>query len=209
MRSRESEFRRGPAGRWRGATVVVAASGPSLTEEDVAYVQGRAKVIVVNATFRLAPWADVLYAADYPFWKTYIDEIRARFRGEWWSVSEMAREQFGTYWIRHSRESGLSKLTDTINGGGNSGYQSIHLAATFGASRILLLGFDMQNTDGRFHWHGKHRGNLPNGQGYPLWIQNMTPLARDLAEAGVETINCSRITALKCFPRLTIQEALP
>jgi hypothetical protein len=209
MRSREQEFRRGPAGRWRGATVVVAASGPSLTEEDVAHVKGRAKVIVINATFRLAPWADVLYAADYPFWRTYVDEIRAKFRGEWWSVSERAREEFGSYWIRHSGDRGLSKHSDTINGGGNSGYQGVHLAATFGASRILLLGFDMQNTDGRYHWHGRHKGKLPNGTGYENWIGNFKFLAKDLKSAGIETINCTRQTALLYFPRSTIQETLP
>lgn len=143
----------------------------------------------------------MLYAADWPFWREYIAKIRASFRGEWWSVSEMARDQFGTYWIRHAKGDGFSKETDSINGGGNSGYQAIHLAATFGAKKIVLLGFDMQRTDGKLHWHGKHEGKLPNGIGYANWIKNMKPLARDLEKAGVEVVNCSRQTALKCFKR--------
>jgi len=123
-----------------------------------------------------------------------------------WSVSEMARDRFGTYWIRCGTGQGFSREPDTINGGGNSGYQAIHLAATFGAKKIVLLGFDMQRTGGLEHWHGKHEGNLPNGRGFASWMQQMTPLARDLEAMGVEVINCSRATAMRCFPRATLEE---
>lgn len=162
----------------------------------------------MNATFRLAPWADVLYAADERFWDTYADEIFPHFQGECWSVSEGAQKKFGTYWIRHCRNNGFSTEPDTINGGGNSGYQGIHLAATFGAKKIVLLGFDMQRTFGREHWHGKHKGKLPNGQGFVGWIRQMAPLAKDLKAMGVEVINCSRQTALHCFPEATLAETL-
>lgn len=164
---------------------------------------------MVNATFKMAPWADALYAADFRFWEVYIDKIRAGFRGEFWTVSEMARAKYGTYWMRCGREPGFSTEADTINGGGNSGYQAVHLAATFGAARILLLGFDMQRTGGKAHWHGNHEGRLPNGVGFPGWIRNFAALARDLKARGVEVVNCSRETALACFPRATIDEALP
>lgn len=130
------------------------------------------------------------------------------FRGELWSVSEMAHDKFGTYWIRHSRDPGFCQEPDTINGGGNSGYQAIHLAATFGAKRIILLGFDMQRTGGKEHWHGKHEGRLPNGTGFPGWIRNMAPLAKDLSRLGVDVVNCSRATALTCFRRATPEEVL-
>src|SRR5690606_31683531 len=126
----------------------VAASGPSLTVEDLEAIKGLARLIVVNATFKLAPWADVLYAADARFWDTYVEQIRASFRGEWWSVSEQARSKHGTYWNRHGASEGFHPDPDTINGGGNSGYQATHLAATFGSREIVLLGFDMQRTGG-------------------------------------------------------------
>lgn len=150
----------------------------------------------------------MLYAADERFWDTYKDEIFPGFRGECWSVSEGARKKYGTYWIRHCRDSGFNPSPDTINGGGNSGFQSIHLAATFGATRIVLLGFDMQRTGGKEHWHGKHKGKLPNGQGFENWMRQMQPLARDLKKRGIEVINCTRQTALRCFPRARLEETL-
>lgn len=125
-----------------------------------------------------------------------------------WTVSEVARDRYGLYWMRYSRDAGFNTARDSINGGGNSGYQAIHLAATFGAKRIILLGYDMQRTDGKLHWHGKHWGRLPNGNGFPSWIKQMSPLAKDLRKLGVEVINCSRQTALRCFPRASLEETL-
>jgi hypothetical protein len=150
----------------------------------------------------------VLYAADCRFWDVYADEIFPAFHGECWSVSEEARQKHGTYWIRHCRDAGFNPSPDTINGGGNSGYQGIHLATTFGATKIVLLGFDMQRTGGKEHWHGRHKGRLPNGQGFAGWMRQMAPLARDLERLGVTVVNCSRQTALRCFKRAPLEETL-
>lgn len=170
-------------------------------------MRARARLIVINATFRMAPWADVLYASDARFYEQYIGEIRTRFKGELWTVAEEARERFGAYWIRHNQGNGYCKEPDTINGGGNSGYAGIHLAATFGAKRILLLGFDMQRTGGKEHWHGKHEGGLPNGNGFPRWMQALDTLYADLTKMGVELINCTRETAWQTAPRMPIEAA--
>jgi hypothetical protein len=150
----------------------------------------------------------VLYGADFRFWEVYGPKIFPNFAGEMWSVSEQARERFGTYWIRCGKDNGFCEEPDTINGGGNSGHQALHLAATFGAKRIVLLGFDMQRTDGKEHWHGKHEGNLPNGKGFPNWIKSFAFLARDLEKKGVEVINCTRRTALRCFKAGELRETL-
>lgn len=132
----------------------------------------------------------------------------SRFQGELWTVSEASRDKYGLYWMRYGRSAGFTADPDTINGGGNSGFQAIHLAATFGAKRIVLIGYDMQRTEGKLHWHGKHWGRLPNGNGFPSWIKQMTPLAKDLRKMGVEVINSTKSTALRCFPRLALEDAL-
>lgn len=150
----------------------------------------------------------MLYAADYRFWEVYGPKIFGQVTSELWSVSEMARDKFGTYWIRCGTDLGFCAEPDTINGGGNSGYQAIHLAATFGAKRIVLLGFDMQRTGGKEHWHGKHEGSLPNGAGFVAWMKSLGDLAKDLRHMGVEVVNCSRTTALRHFPCASLEETL-
>lgn len=140
------------------------------------------------------------------------------FRGELWTVSEAARDEFGLYWIPHGAASdiGLNPQPGLINLGGNSGFQALHLAATFqgaqlpdfAGARILLLGFDMQRTGGRSHSHGDHLRGLPNGSNFALWIARFSTLARDLKSRGVEVLNCTRQTALRCFPRVPIEDVL-
>jgi hypothetical protein len=193
--------------RWAGSTVVCVASGPSLVPADVEFVRGKAgKVIVVNASFNMVPWADVLYAADFRFWNVYINEIRAVFKGECWTLSAQAGKMYGLSCIGLYRGDGYSIIPNTISSGGNSGYQAVHLAAYWGASRIILLGYDMQRTGGKEHWHGKHKGKLPNGRGFPLWIRRFNILVRDIKKRGIEIVNCTRKTALVSVPCTPLEE---
>jgi hypothetical protein len=199
--------------RWPGRTVVCIASGPSLTAQDVAVVQsvharGLCKVIAVNREFVTAPWADVLYAADYNCWKEYILDIQRTFRGELWTVDKTAARQFKLHLIKKGFGFGYSQMPGTINTGGNSGFQALHLAAYWGATRIFLLGYDMQKTDGKSHHYGAHRGRLGNGGNFKEWISRFKPLMRDLHKAGIEVFNLTRSTALpeEVIPRKKIEE---
>ncbi len=109
--------------------------------------------------------------------------------------------------VRSLAAPGLSKIPGVIHQGNNSGYQIIDLAAQFGVRRILLLGYDMQKTGGKAHWFGDHPAKLKKPSPYGSWIANFDTLARDARERGIEIINCSRETALECFPRATIGES--
>ena len=53
-------------GQWAGDTCCILATGPSLTPAQAEYAKGKARVIAVNDAWRLAPWADILYACDAP-----------------------------------------------------------------------------------------------------------------------------------------------
>ena len=53
-------------GQWAGDTCCILATGPSLTPDQAEYAKGKARVIAVNDAWRLAPWADILYACDAP-----------------------------------------------------------------------------------------------------------------------------------------------
>lgn len=150
----------------------------------------------------------MLYACDATWWVQYFPEVATQFAGEKWTTSERARDQFDLLWIYAVDRPGLSADPTLIHQGQNSGYQAISLAALFGARRILLLGFDFQRTSGKSHWHGDHPRGLGNGGTFPAWIAAMNGLAKDLARANIEVINCTRKTALRCFPQKPIEEIL-
>lgn len=123
---------------------------------------------------------------------------------------------YGLNFIESEKGGGVSKRPNTIRqggstsgGGGNSGFQALSLALHFGAARVILLGYDMQFTGGRMHWHPDHKRSdkmhnpdqrLMNG-----WVVRFAELAK---QTKAEIINCTRETALTCFPRQALATAL-
>lgn len=197
--------------QWSGCQVAILASGESLTEEVALSVASwrnknplQRKAIVINTTFKRAPWADVLYACDYPWWKKYINEVRASFKGELWTQDLKAQKDFGIRRIDSRRGKGLSLMQGVINQGDNGGYQAIGLAYQAGSRHIKLFGYDMHGG----HWHGEHPDELKKANAYALWLTQFPALAKNLKLYNVEVINYNPKSALKVFPFGDIKEIL-
>jgi hypothetical protein len=78
----------------------------------------------------------------------------------------------------------------------NSGAGSILLAYYFGASRIILIGYDCHKRGGTHH-HGNHPKGLGNAGSMPKWHRQFRELAQRVS---AQIINCSPDTALNAFP---------
>jgi hypothetical protein len=188
-------------------TFVIIASGPSLTSEDVEYCRGKAKVIAINDNYLMAPWADYLYFCDGKWWRWHQDKEEFKnFQGQIYTRHSEAGEQENINHIQSKPEKGLSKDKDVIHEGSNSGYQAINLAYHLGAKRIILLGYDMQTTNGENHWFGLHPDKIVSN--YNNFVDKYNQMAPHAKEIGLEIINCTRQTALKCFPRQELRKAL-
>lgn len=203
----------GPPFGARWPEIACIASGPSLTREDCDRVcrwrsaaEGRA-AIAVNLSFRMAPWADVLYAADVKWWRQHHVEA-LQFPGEIWTCSGEPQRLHGINRCEGRIGTGLCRDPRYLHTGGNSGYQAINLAYHFGAHRIILLGYDMQHTGGKRHWHDNYPAGMDNATPVAMWRTRFGPLARDLKQDGVCVINATRKTALSAFDRMTLEEAL-
>jgi len=193
---------------WSGDTAVCVASGPSLTREDVEYCRGRAKVIAVKGAYRIADFADVIYAcgSDTGQWWTRNAEKVAALPATRYTLDPKAAQW--AHVLKQGSEIGLSLDPAVLHTGRNSGYQAINLAVLLGATRILLLGYDMQKGEkGETHFHGDHPWHAPLP--YDRFLMCFDTIVKPLQKLGVEVINCSRRTALTVFPRMTIHEALP
>lgn len=165
---------------------------------------------MVNDNYRRLPNADILYAADAKWWNYHIESVRDTFTGalytQYRDEKELSQaEAHGIKAVQGVDKPGLGRGLLHFNG--NSGAQAINLAYLKGAKRILLLGYDMQNTNGEYHWFGKHPQGLANTN-YSSYQQRFTQLAAELEQQGVEVINCSRQTGLHQFKRMNIHEAL-
>ena len=177
------------------STFIIAASGPSLTKRDVEFCKGKGTLIVINNTYQLAPWADILYACDQVWWHAYPEAIK--FKGR--KISIQYHHPKVELWPNDGKKFGLGR--EMIHTGGNSGYQAINLAYLLGATKIILLGYDMQYTQGKAHWHGDHKRGLTQQTAFKQWCNHLGIMAKDLISEGVEVINATRETALECFKR--------
>lgn len=190
-----------------GGTVVCLGGGPSLTPEDVDACRGKVTAIAVNDAWRLAPWADALIASDAAWW--HVHKGVPTFAGLKFSVSPEAAKWPGVQILRNTGHEGLELDPTGLRTGRNTGAAAINLAVHFGATRVLLLGYDMEaKNEARSHWFGAHPLPLRGGSPYPLFRQMCQAMVAPLKAAGVEVVNCSRNTALTCFPRRPLAEVL-
>lgn len=208
--------------KWKGETCVVMASGPSLDQKDpdarfqvevieAAHAQKRTRVITVNDTYLLAPFADAHYAGDRRWWSYHIDIMKGKVehpdtknkylcRGEFWTRDNGSAEMYKLNRINTDAILGLSKRPGYVNHGTNSGQQAIGLAYQFGCNRILLVGFDCKYAkDGTAHFFGNHPSGWGNAPGINHWVTYFRSLGKDLQDAGIECVNCSLDTAIDAF----------
>jgi hypothetical protein len=199
--------------RWESETIAIVASGPTAKTAGVEQLQGKVRVIAINESWELCPWADVLYGCD----------------GRWWNWRGGVPKFHGLkIWADPAGYDHLYKdikkvtianvkcndiLFDEpglIGAGGNSGFQALNLAVQFGAKRILLIGYDMRIDFGE-HWHVRHYPPLSNphvNDNLPRWREALDGTADCLAKLGIQVINCSPVSLLKAYPKMSISEAL-
>lgn len=198
---------------WKGATVVCIAGGPSLCDAQLhqvadAHAGGRVRVIGVNNAYLRAPWCNALFACDLLWWKKHIATIRAQqLPCELWTQDNAAAAQFQLQRVRGAARPGLG--TYELHTGGNGGYCAVNLAYLWGASRALLIGYDMQpGPKGEKHWHADHPAPMVQQQLFGEWIKRFEQLAKDCKRHGFDVVNCTPGSALPWFPRAHIEEAL-
>lgn len=194
---------------WAGHRAFIVASGPSLKAEDCERLRGE-KVIAVNCSVRLLPFAQIVYAADQNWWDAYKQDW-AGYAGSKYTVSSTAGRKFDEI-ERLPTESRVFLSEHGIALVGGSGGHAINLAYLLGADPIYLLGFDCQGKANDNHWHEDHKSGRvmlsnPNRHIYKKWARQLSRMHSELSSKGVSLFNCSRSTALT-IPRLTLDEAL-
>lgn len=174
-------------------TFICIGGGPSLTVSDCQRARACGTVMTINSSWRAVPDCQYLYAADAGWWHRYDHEIP---RGpECWTSSISAAQGYNLQYFPHPD-----------NGPFNSGLRAIQLAINLGAARVLLLGYDCCVDEGT-HWHGDHPSGLknPDLNSTERWQAQYQRFAATVS--GTEILNCSRRTALACFPLSTIENA--
>lgn len=190
----------------RTETIVVIASGPSLTQADCDLAKQHFITLAVSDAYKLID-ANYQYACDQKWWSAHLPiNGKAKKYTQVESPSDIEwAESRGIIPVAGISKAGLG--LDKIHHNHNSGAQAINLAYLLGARRIILLGFDMQWTDNKSHFFGDHPAVLRNVNP-TIHIPHFTQLAAELEREGVEVINCTRETALHQFRRATLEQVI-
>jgi hypothetical protein len=204
--------------RWQNELAVVAGTGPSLpgtVAELVVQVRQfevpRPRVVAINDAYRLLPDADLLYACDAIWW----DHHRGAesFKGERWSTHDEAHNkklECAARWklnlIQGEFGNGFSTRPDVVHYGRNSGFQAINLALLLGATRIVLIGFDMQHGYGR-HFFGDHPHGFKQGTDHSAFVRWFDDAAKRLPK-NIRIVNANLESGLQCFEKLPLAQAM-
>ncbi len=199
---------------FRAETIFVLASGPSLTQEICDKVRGH-KAIVVNASYKLAPWAPVWFFTDGHIYEKYTDDVLA-WPGEIITMSVTAKQEL------HRSVKRIKGIGDpTIPGGyfpppgspfirqgRSSGHTAVSLAIALGASRIGLLGFDMRYVNGREHHHSEYTGPRDPDLYAREFVPGFDGWNDAALKSGTQIFNCTGGSAVTEFPFAYLEEVL-
>lgn len=194
---------------WTGQVAAIVASGPSAKNVEASELQGRTKVVAIKKSFDLVPFADAVYGCDFPWWRSV--QGLPNFTGLKLCYDARA-SAFGCRKvdITLKQDGLLFGPTGHVGSGGNSGFQALNLALQFGASRVLLIGFDLHDRGG-VHWYGRNNAvgmSNPGESNFRRWRSAFDGAAPVLAARGVEVVNASPASDLKAFPRRGVAETL-
>jgi hypothetical protein len=126
-----------PAGEWSGATGAVLASGPSLTAGAADGLRAY-RCIAVNHSLDLAPWADMLVALDAGWPKSW-----RKFKGL--RVTGVEDDGLDALYIGHRFER-VELAAGQVVEIRNSGLAAVRIAGEMGAARVILAGFDADDS---------------------------------------------------------------
>lgn len=193
--------------------IVCIASGPSLTREDVVLCESAGVDLAgINNAYQMTDQLKIHYACDTKWWRVHYPYTQAGSFKYSLKAKDKDEGHPGVTQMERGERAGLSHKWPVLNTGGNSGYQAINLLYLLGYKTIVLLGYDMQNTQGQAHWHKDHHfagSTNPVNNTFSGWRRDFEKMARKVDKIkNLQVINATRITALKCFPQMSLEDAL-
>ena len=173
-------------------------------------------VIGTNVAYRIGDWVDMVLYGDKSFYNRYFESL-AQFprlkitcfphnvKQEWLKYIPMDKD--------HPR--GISRNPAKISWNKNIGGAAINLAYHTGATRIFLLGFDMNlGGSSRQHWHNVYnRGPIVEPDRikklpFNRHLRSFPNISHDASILGLEIINVNPDSAIKHFPKCSLNQLI-
>lgn len=186
--------------QWEGCRAFLLGGGRSLSSVHLEKLPAKGKIVAINRSFQLAPFADLLYWADsrfYRWFKAEIDDL---------TCEKVTGSHDGDYpddvsRVRWDRISPFSAKPSDV-AGQCSGAHALNLAALRGCTEIWLLGYDFD--DG--WWHDGYPAESREHFRLQKFVPAIEAMAPHLAASGIAVFNANPASKLTCFPFRSLAE---
>jgi len=199
---------------WPNSTVFIIGGGPSINDMDLNQLR-ELNTIICNTGFMAFPWAKVMYFGDCKV-HTWIS----------WEDGGRYAEGFDNYTglkvsccpdtLRDSRihtlyrrRRGLTDEPRTVGWNCNTGASAVNLAMHLGAKKVVLIGFDLQQINGKSNFHNYNF--IPDEDPISIYkkFMNFWPYVKESAEKfGLEIVNTTLNSKLDLFPFVKLEDVL-
>lgn len=190
---------------WPGESAILICGGPSVLEVDINRLRGR-RVVVVNSSYLVAPWADFLVFTDLRWWREHQDVVRSMFRGRVVTIDPTTGDGFLV--LKRQRSTGLSADPTRLACAHTTVTSAINLLAHLGVTRIGMLGLDGKNADDGREWHHAPHPHASNPRRYEYHAKALRALVAPLQLLRIQCFNLNPDSAHHMFPFSTLDEFL-
>ncbi|MCB0323220.1 MAG: hypothetical protein KDD69_06580, partial [Bdellovibrionales bacterium] len=186
-----------------GKRLFVLASGPSLEALDLQRLERRL-VMGLNRSFFAYPQTHYHCMFDHRLFELYPEasqDTRYLFtlpgRPHGIGIPLLGAEGFS--W----------DLEQGIYSGYTIAYFALQVAVYLGFREIVYLGLDLCHVPGKTHFFGSDfNSRTHESTEFPRMQKALTGAAISLRKRGIRVINCSPISTLQCFERMSFEEAV-
>lgn len=193
---------------WSAERCFILCGGDSLRAQRGLVPQLRGRVIAIKQSAALRPDADVMFISGEDSWEN-CRHVLPLFRGTYIVVRSKVDLRLPKTVKRIGRTKDHTRLCEDARcvAGLDAGTSAINLAYHFGATEIVLLGFDMCGG----HWCN---GEIPHALPHPpqdhftRHLGQLEPFAADCRAKGIRVVNCSPISKATCFERQPLEAFL-
>ena len=187
----------------QGKKLFILASGPSLKDLDLSLLKNKI-VMGLNRSTLVYPAPYYQCVFDYRLFDLYLNDyqkVRQLFTLEGrplgLTLKLLGGEGFST------------DLEEGIYSGYTISYFALQVAAYMGFNKIFFLGLDLKHDGSKTHFFGQDPQTVNHEQTeFPRMQKTLNFGADFLTSKDIEVYNCSPVSTLECFPKISFSEAL-
>jgi len=183
--------------------IYIAGGGPSLKGYNWNLLKDK-RIIAVNRSYEVIPWAEVVYFTDKRFFDWHKDGLIKHNGVKITGDKHIDHPDVQNYRLTGCKGIDLGHMR--LKHGNNSGYAAMNLAVHLGARIIVLLGFDMKFSGEESHWHNGYPVASRPKQ-YKNMLSCFKSIAVGLNNRGITVFNACEDSELKEFYKTPLDKA--